>query len=330
MNLQQRLESLKSERVVLLSHARPDADAVASIIGLTLVLRAIGAVVTTVLADAIPAALEAATVGDCTVTALHSPEGVLALKGSQLILVDCADLERVQVGWVPPDQGVFINVDHHRSNTLFAEHNYVDPTAAATAQMIAEAFLGTPWMTPRLAQVLYVGVLGDTLGFQSASTHARVFAVCARLCEAGAQPAQAAQALYYQERPEKMRLLQGFLATLQRQGPFCYGFVKKALKEEVGSLPEDTEGLVQYPLRLQGVELAALIEETSGGDLKVSLRARHEALRVDQLAARFGGGGHACAAAFRASASVLTAFLQEAYDYVDVSLRREGTGSLHP
>ena len=96
----------------------------------------------------------------------------------------------------------------------------------------------------------------------------------------------------------KLRLLRHFLASLKLEcgGRACLGVLPPGIFEATGAHSEDTEGLVDYARSIDGVEIAALIEERPDGTVKASLRAKEPAMRVDLIAARFNGGGHACAA----------------------------------
>ncbi len=301
------LKHLDRQPVAVLSHERPDADAIGSQVGITLGLRQLG----------IPAqAFSLAALGH-TLQPLADLCGgfelltAQALEGRAIILVDCADPSRVAPGWTVPPQGIFLNIDHHLGNNAYGQHACIDVKAAATAQILAQHLM--PIMNPQMAQALYTGIMTDTVQFQSSSTHAEVFELCAQLCKKGAQPSLAAQTVYYQERLQKMQLLALFLSTLRFKGSLGIGTLTQAQKDSVGALPDDLEGLVQYPLRIQNCLISALIEDTPEG-LRGSLRARHEAQRVDLLAQKFGGGGHACAAGFRLPNTRLTAFLPRLID----------------
>ena len=94
-----------------------------------------------------------------------------------------------------------------------------------------------------------------------------------------------------------MKLLQAFLASLRLEcgGRVCVGTLPQGVFEQTGTTGEDTEGLVDYARAIDGVEVGVLLEERPGMT-KGSLRAKNPALRLDQVAAQFGGGGHACAA----------------------------------
>ena len=95
----------------------------------------------------------------------------------------------------------------------------------------------------------------------------------------------------------KLELLERFLASFQYEcgGRVCVGVLPAGSYEVTGTQPEDTEGMVDYARGIDGVDLGVLIEERAGG-IKASLRAKDPHCRVDQVAAQFGGGGHACAA----------------------------------
>jgi phosphoesterase RecJ-like protein len=79
-------------------------------------------------------------------------------------------------------------------------------------------------------------------------------------------------------------------------GRVCIGRLPAGIFEATGSTSEDTEGLVDYARSIEGVDIGALIEERPDGSVKASLRAKDPAYRLDAVAARFNGGGHACAA----------------------------------
>jgi len=102
-----------------------------------------------------------------------------------------------------------------------------------------------------------------------------------------------------------MELLGRFLASFKREcgGRVCIGFLPASAFTETGADSEDTEGLVDYARSIEGVDIGVLVEDRPDG-MKASLRAKDPAFRVDQIAAAFGGGGHACAAGLNQPASI--------------------------
>jgi len=303
-------------RVVIIGHMRPDGDCIGAQVGLARVLSAAGVrEVTCLNADHVPRRLSFLT---AQTPVLHAPE-VLAKPDSDFragdyaaIFVDCADSARcgaeLQAAFPKP----FAMVDHHLSNPGFAEHDFLDADSAATSEILAGIFLdlGLP-IDPQAAQALYTGVVTDTGQFRFPSTTPRCFAIAGELIARGAQPAEIGYELYERESLGRLRLLEAFLKTLRLEcgGRFCFGFLPKGIFEATGSTVEDIEGLVDYARSIEGVEIAALVEERQeaewrggGVKMKASLRAKNPVYRVDKIAAKFGGGGHACAAGLTAEA----------------------------
>ncbi|MDR1789444.1 MAG: bifunctional oligoribonuclease/PAP phosphatase NrnA, partial [Opitutaceae bacterium] len=129
------------------------------------------------------------------------------------------------------------------------------------------------------------------------ATTRRTFELAAALAGLGASPSESSLNLYEREPRGKLRLLQRFLAsfTYECGGRVCIGTLPRGIFAETGTGPEDTEGMVDYARGIEGVDIGVLIEERDDG-VKASLRAKNPAVRVDRVAAQFGGGGHACAA----------------------------------
>ena len=299
------LAELAGRKVAVVGHARPDGDCIGSQVALARVLRARGDEVACLNPDPVPRRLRF-LVGDLT---FMTPAGFPA-EEYVAVFVDCSDHDRAG----QPVRGLFPApfgaIDHHLSNSGFARHNFIDASSAATAEILAGMLLdnGLP-VDARTAQNLYVGILTDTGQFRFNSTSRRTFVLAAELLARGARPAEAGFELYERETPGKLQLLQRFLASLRYEcgGRVCIGLLPDGVFAETGSLPEDTEGLVDYTRATDGVEIGALIEERPDG-VKASLRAKDPAYRVDLVAGRFGGGGHACAAGLSAPGETVAAF----------------------
>ena len=202
------------------------------------------------------------------------------------------------------------NIDHHLSGAAFAQLNLVDAASAATAEILAGMLLdnGLP-IDAATAQGLYVGVLTDTGQFRYSATSRRTFLLAAELLARGANPGEAGYELYERETAGRLRLLQRFLASLRFEcdGRICVGLLPDGVFAETGALPEDTEGLVDYPRSVDSVDIGVLIEERADG-IKASLRAKDPAYRLDLVAAQFNGGGHACAAGLNVKDAKIVTF----------------------
>lgn len=317
------IESLHGKKVAICGHMRPDGDCIGSQVGLCRPLRTIGIDAVMVNQDPIPRNLQS-FVGDTPFVRAEdfSPDGHIAIN------VDCADHKRVGEilrGYFPT---VAMNIDHHVSNTAYGAHNIIEGHTAATAEILTGLLLDGAYPIDALtAQALYVGIATDTGQFRFPSTSPQVFELCSALIARGADPAGAAHELYERESRGRLALLQHFLASLKMEcdGAVCLGSIDDSAYRETGADKEDTEGLVDYARSIDGVIIGALIEERHGA-IKASLRAKDPNVRVDQIAKKFGGGGHACAAGLNVK-SGLDAFYPQLVEALRLhldALKQEG------
>lgn len=290
------LATIAGRKVAVVGHARPDGDCIGSQVAVARVLAARGQDVICVNADPVPRRLQFLVPG---MTFRRTDEVVNEADERAAIFVDCADHarggDRLKARY-PAPAGM---IDHHLSNVGYAAINLVDSAASATCEILAGLFFdhGLP-VDAQTAQALYTGILTDTGQFRFNSTSRRTFLLAGELVARGAKPAEAGYQLYERETEGKMRLLQQFLASLKMEcgGRVCVGVLPPDIFERTGATTEDTEGLVDYARSIEGVEVGALIEQRADGSMKASLRAKEPAYRVDLAAAKFNGGGHACAA----------------------------------
>jgi phosphoesterase RecJ-like protein len=125
-------------------------------------------------------------------------------------------------------------------------------------------------------------------------TNEQTFALARELVLAGADPFHCARNIYFAHSTAKMRLLGAALSNLHREGPLAWIWVTREQMERTNAKEEDCEGLVNYALSIQDVEVAAFFRELPDGRYRVSLRSKGK-LNVADIAERFGGGGHECA-----------------------------------
>ncbi|MBC2605119.1 DHH family phosphoesterase [Pelagicoccus albus] len=295
--------SVANDRVLVLGHARPDGDCIGSQLALTRLLRAEGVDAVAYNADPVPEALSF-LLGDVGIEKFSRE----ALDGSSLIFVDCADEARIgpKSSKLICGENFLGNIDHHISNTNYAHFNLVESDSAATCEILAGLAFDFGWeVDPVTAQCLLTGIMTDTGRYSYAATSSRVFDLSARLVECGARPVNTAQALYENEPLCRLELLQRFLATLRTESDGKVGTGKLLHKDflDTGAKYEHTEGFVDYTRSLRGVKVGVYFEERES-TVKGSFRAETADYRVDTLAREFGGGGHACAAAFSTDESI--------------------------
>jgi bifunctional oligoribonuclease and PAP phosphatase NrnA len=280
----------KYDRFVLTSHARPDGDAVGSLLAASQVLRAIGKQADAVLSDPVPVIYKPLPFSD---TIQH----LTAINGNYeaAIILECDSLQRTGIAGLDNAERLLINIDHHASSKPFAHINWIDVSASATGEMIFDlANAAGVAITPEMATCLYAAVLTDTGSFCFEGTDDRTFALAQALVRAGADPVRIAQNIYFANPEAKMRLLGEALANLKRSGNLIWMFVSRAQMTKTGARDEDCEGLVNYALGVAGVEVAIFFRETADGRYRVSLRSKG-AVDVAAVAEQFGGGGHKCA-----------------------------------
>ena len=278
----------RRDSFVLTSHARPDGDAIGSALACCQVLRAMGKQADVVLHDSVPRIYRPLPFADQVVQANR-------LNGSYdaAIILECDSLLRTRLEGL--EDRFLINIDHHASGRPFADVNWIDPHAVATAEMVfrlgREA--GVP-LSPEIATCLYTALMTDTGSFMFQGTNEHTFALARELTLAGADPSHCARNIYFAHSGAKMRLLGEALRNLNQEGHLVWIWVTQEQMERCGAKEEDCEGLVNYALSIADAEVAVFFRELPDGRFRVSLRSKGK-VNVAKLAERFGGGGHECA-----------------------------------
>ena len=278
----------RRERFLLTSHARPDGDAVGSVLACWQILRQLGKEAQVVMADPVPVIYRPLPFADSIVPAREIHSGFDAA-----IILECDSVQRTRLEGL--DGRFLINIDHHSSARPFAHVNWIDPHACATAEMVYRLArqAGVP-ISPEIATCLYTAVLTDTGSFSFVGTNEHTFALARELVLCGADPARIAQGVYFSHPTSKMRLLGAALSNLHREGNVTWMWVTRELIERCEANDEDCEGLVNYALAIEGVEVSIFFRELSDHRYRVSLRSKG-GVNVAKVAEYFGGGGHDCA-----------------------------------
>lgn len=278
----------RRSRFVLTSHARPDGDAIGSVLACSQILRSMGKQADVYLFDGVPQVYRPLPFSEQVVQTPRIPDDYEAA-----IILECDSIQRTRLEGL--DRHYLINIDHHSSARPFANVNWIDPNACATAEMIFRlAREARVKISAEVATCLYTAVLTDTGSFCYMGTSERTFALAQELVRAGADPVSIAQNVYFSSPTSKMRLLGAALGHLHRDGQLAWMYVNRDDMARTDALEEHCEGLVNYALAIEGVEVALFFRELSDGRYRVSLRSKG-AVNVAKTAERFGGGGHECA-----------------------------------
>ncbi len=291
-------QELRAARRILMSlHRQPDGDSIGSTLAIAMALRRLGQEVTVTSPDPVPHAYDFLPGVETIV-----PWRELGSAQFDLVaLYDCADERRPGAPRPLRDYAPrILNVDHHATNSRFGDVVFVDPVAAASAELAYRTLelLGVT-VDRDLALLLYVGLETDTGGFRYATTTPGSHRLAARLLDAGIEPGEVSELVYERQSVGGLRLLGLALDSLRLRPELslAYFVLGDDAFAEAGATAQDAEtiGIVDYARRLEGIEVAGLLRSDGPGEVKLSLRSKGQ-VNVAELAARIGGGGHERAA----------------------------------
>jgi len=278
----------ESQRVLIVSHVRPDGDAIGSVIGLGLALLDIQKEVQMVMADGVPKKFRHLQGSELV---RKKPDGEF----DTIILVDSSDIDRVgdfYIDFPTPD----LNIDHHVTNTYFASTNLVDSNATATAEMIAKFLpsLGFPLTTP-IAEALLTGIITDTIGFQTTNMRPETLRTAADLMIPGIDISKLYRKVLNERTFKAARYWGAGLKNLEKCDQLVWATLKLEDRKSISYPGNDDADLVNILASIEEAEIALIFVEQSEDKVKVSWRAR-TGYDVSKIATQFGGGGHKPAA----------------------------------
>jgi bifunctional oligoribonuclease and PAP phosphatase NrnA len=296
--IQRIIEGLReSQSVCVVGHVRPDGDCIGSQLGLALALGNEGKKVTCWNEDGMPDKL-----------AFLDPDHLLqrpksGQKFDCVIAGDCASIERLgAAAKCIGERKLFINIDHHESNTRYADINWIVPRQPSTGELIYRLLRAANWaVTPPIADCLFTAVSTDTGSFQYPSTRPNTLYVAGKLVERGANLARVCHEVYQSFPLPRVRLLQRVYNhfKLTHDNEIAYFWLKKEDYGRTGAEPDDSEGLIDHLRSIEPVMIACIFEEVEPGLVRISLRSKSDRVNVSDIAEQFGGGGHPAAAGAR-------------------------------
>jgi bifunctional oligoribonuclease and PAP phosphatase NrnA len=282
-------------RFLIVTHVRPDGDALGSAVGLACALRQSGKSARVAVASDLGARYEFASTHTTPIERFRLP-GESFKTTDAIVVVDTGTW--AQLG----DFGQFMRsmdvakavIDHHRTQDDLGALRLVDTTAEAAGRLVYDATkaLGVP-ITCEAANALFLALATDTGWFRHSSVTPRTFALAEELVRAGAQPTPLYDAVYATNTLARMRLTGKTMERMRAEagGRIVYTEVYLSDYADTGAVPPDTEDLINYPRSVAGVEIALVFIEQRDGGTKVSFRGK-EPHDVGRLAEQFGGGGH--------------------------------------
>lgn len=287
---------LRAQDILVISHEDPDGDAIGSILGFAWALRQLGKRVHPACPDPVPSVYRFLPgSGEIAAISATNQDLIVTLDGSDKTRFgDCFDPER--------DRDILVvNIDHHVTNTHFADINWVDPSYSATCEMIVDLLprLGLA-IDARIATCLLTGALTDTLGFRTRTTSPRVLRIAGQLVEAGAPLAEITDQVFNRRALKALRLWGKVIEDMQFDDGLVWASSTIAMRRDCGVDRMATNGVVNLLAAVREAHVAVLFTERETGEVEVSLRSR-PGYNVAPVALRLGGGGHPQAAGCRIS-----------------------------
>jgi phosphoesterase RecJ-like protein len=285
----------RCNRFLVMTHVRPDGDALGSELALAAALRQYGKHARVVIASNLPPRYQFLDPDGTKIERFTAP-GDGFRDCDAVIIVDTGTWN--QIG----DFGPFLKtlnvptmvIDHHRTQDELGGIHLVDTSAEAAGRLIYEASraLGGP-LTPEIADALFLALATDTGWFRHSNTTPATFKLAEELTLAGANPNVLYDQLYEQVSLGKLKLVGLVLdrLTTAAGGQVAFARVYMADFAATGATPPDTEDLINFVRSVEGAEVALMFIEQREGGVKVSFRSRSR-IDVDKIAERFGGGGH--------------------------------------
>ncbi|MGI9113828.1 MAG: bifunctional oligoribonuclease/PAP phosphatase NrnA [Chthoniobacterales bacterium] len=291
------------ERFAVLSHVRPDGDALGSTLAMALSLKQLGKDVRAWNEEGMLEKYSFLPGGELLTLPPGQPQDF-----DVVVALDTATHNRLgtplnSIG----NSKLWINIDHHPSNPRYGDLVHIDPNAPATGQIIFELMCAVQMpVSPAIAENLYAAISTDTGSFQYPNTTARTFEIAAELIRRGVNVGRVSQLLYENFPRRRVELLRDLLSTMQFDcdGKLAWFSLSQATANALGVIPEDNEGLIDHLRAIHGVMVAVFFEELTDGKVRVSMRSKDEAVDVCAICKSFGGGGHTLAAGARVKGSL--------------------------
>ena len=285
----------EGQNFLITAHVRLDGDALGSELALYLMLRGLGKNVVVYNQDHTPERYRFMPAAQNIVHDINNIE-----QYDVCIVLDCSELARVgdeaeNIGKIKK----LINIDHHVSNNGFCSLKMLDAQASSTGELLFRLMREMHVnMSRDICTNLYAAIITDTGNFRYSNTRKETFWAAGDLVENGADPQWISEYIYENDSPARLKLLAKALETLSLDLKNKVGSLvvtQKAL-QETGASWELTEGFVDIPRTVRGIEVSVLYTQRGDNNYKLSLRSKAD-VNVENVAKKFGGGGHIHASA---------------------------------
>ena len=280
--------------VVVTSHLGPDGDSIGATLSMGLVLEKMAKKVTFLISDAIPAIYQFLPGAHKVVQKLpksHEYDGV--------VLLDVFDVQRSSLNSFPRKKmGKVIILDHHLTQEKHGDFQHIDPEAAASGVLVYRFAkkVGIP-ITEDIAQNIYCCILTDTGSFRYSSANPEAFQIAGEMVQCGAKPWELSKNIYESFPPKRFKLLAEVLKSLEisKDGKCALISIGQELLNKFDNEDDLTDGFINFPRSIKGVEVAIFLRQTGNNHFKASFRSGGS-VDVRAICQKLGGGGHRNAA----------------------------------
>jgi phosphoesterase RecJ-like protein len=291
---------------VLTTHDGPDADGLGAEITLAHVLEKLRKEVRIINASAVPDRFR--FMDPSGLCGAWDPEKHRDIpKNSVLLILDTSDEFHTGAmkDIIPQFQAAMV-IDHHELNPHTTLRGFIDPTSAATCEMVLEiaVALNVP-LDQETAMAAYAGLCFDTGSFAYSKTTARTFKAAMVLVQTGVSPYEVYSKLNESASTNSLLLQQRILGTMELhcQGRAAVQILRQEDLLSTGAQFEDAESFINIPLKAKDILVSIMVKEDNQGKIRCSLRSKGK-VNVSKIAQGFSGGGHALAAGFRSDMNI--------------------------
>ncbi len=291
------------DEISIISHTSPDGDNIGSILAMGLAIKQMGKRIKIIKTDIIPS--DYLFLQHVDMIQEYDEKDI-----ELLIVLDCSDIDRLgKLKDIVSKSKNTINIDHHISNTAFADYNIVDSKAAATGEIVY-LFLNQMGIEidEEIATCIYTAISTDTGSFMYESVTDSTHEIAAELLRKGIDKNKIILNLYQSRSMERTNLFIDCLSSLKtyHNNKIATVRVTQDMLKKANAQMEDTEGIISFVKDIKGVEVACLLKENNEGIIKASLRSK-EYIDVAKVCSEFNGGGHIRAAGCSINDNIETA-----------------------
>lgn len=294
MTLDNILEEIKkAESIVILTHETPDGDAVASSLGMKLALNQLGKNADVIIK-------EVSKIFDFLPVRNEIKEKSEIENYDLAISLDCSDFKRLVGNEYFEKAKKTIVIDHHGSNTMYGDFNFVDPVSPACCQILVGMLQYFNINIDKdLGICLLTGIITDTGGFKYSGVTAETFEFTAELLEKGVNVSNIYKRVLDTRTKANFELMKRVSDRMEflENGKVSFTYINNKDLEDVKAGIGDHEGLVEIGRDIEGVEVSVFIREKEHEEnvYKVSMRSNNY-VNVSDVCLMFSGGGHEKAA----------------------------------